>query len=397
MILGFAIFKYFPFGGVQRDLMKLVQGCLDAGHQVRIYVIRWSGPVPDGVDVRKAPVKALSNHRLYERFAEWLANEVSGEPVDLMIGMNKMPGIDVYYAADSCFEDKAMNQRGVLYRLTPRYRSFRAAEMSVFAPDAKTKILTISDLHTPSFRRYYGTPADRFHRLPPGIERDRKAPSDAGERKRRRDAKRLELGLNDDTVLLLFIGSGFIKKGLDRVLRALKSLPTQTYHRTRLLVVGKDNADPFRRLANRLGVEEPVQFFPEGRADVPYLLLAGDALVLPAYDEAAGMVILEAMIAGLPVLTTENCGYAHFVSTAGAGVVTPMPFEQARFARDLSEVIDSDKRTQWSQAGLALGDDESIYQMVTVAVQLFERFAEQNRQHITGSGKSGQVNGVGEA
>ena len=397
MILGFAIFKYFPFGGVQRDLMKLVQGCLDAGHQVRIYVIRWNGPVPDGVDVRKAPVKALSNHRLYERFADWVANDLSREPVDLMIGMNKMPGIDVYYAADSCFEDKAMNQRGVLYRLTPRYRSFRAAEKAVFAPDAGTRILTISDLHTPSFRRYYGTPADRFHRLPPGIERDRKAPSDAAERKRRRDAKRLELELSDDTVLLLFIGSGFIKKGLDRVLRALKSLPAETCHRTRLLVVGKDNADPFRRLANRLGVEELVQFFPEGRADVPDLLLAGDALVLPAYDEAAGMVILEAMIAGLPVLTTENCGYAHFVSTAGAGVVTPMPFEQARFVRDLSEVIDGGKRAQWSQAGLALGDDESIYQMVTVAVQLFERFAEQNRQHITASDKSCQINGVGEA
>lgn len=397
MILGFAIFKYFPFGGVQRDLMKLVRGCLDAGHQVRIYVIRWNGPVPDGIDVRKAPVKALSNHRLYERFADWVAIDVSQEPVDLLIGMNKMPGIDVYYAADSCFEDKAMNQRGVLYRLTPRYRSFRAAEQAVFAPDADTRILTISDLHTPSFRRYYGTPPDRFHRLPPGIERDRKAPSDAGERQRRRDAKRLELGLSDDTVLLLFIGSGFIKKGLDRVLRALKALPIQTCHRTRLLVVGKDNADPFRRLANRLGVEEFVEFFPEGRADVPDLLLAGDALVLPAYDEAAGMVILEAMIAGLPVLTTENCGYAHFVSTAGAGVVTPMPFEQARFVRDLSEVIDGGKRAGWSQAGLALGDDESIYQMVTVAVQLFEQFAEQKRQPTAALDLSDQVNGVDEA
>lgn len=394
MILGFAIFKYFPYGGVQRDLMKLVQGCLEAGHRIRIYVIRWSGPIPDGIEVRMAPVRAISNHRLYERFADWVAMEELREPVDLLIGMNKMPRIDVYYAADSCFEDKAMNQRGVLYRLTPRYRSFRAAEQAVFAPEADTRILTISDLHTPSFRRYYGTPPERFHRLPPGIERDRKAPSDAGERQRRRTAKRAELGLSEDTALLLFIGSGFIKKGLDRLLRALKALPPQTYHRTRLMVVGKDNADPFRRLANRLGVEELVQFFPEGRADVPDLLLAGDALVLPAYDEAAGMVILEAMIAGLPVLTTENCGYAHFVSTAGAGVVTPMPFEQARFEQDLSEVIDSDQRALWRQAGLALGNDESIYQMVAVAVQLFEQFAKQKQHRIAVADQSDQINGV---
>jgi len=380
MIIGFTIFKYFPFGGVQRDLMKLVRGCMGAGHQIRVYVIRWNGPIPDGVDVRKAPVKAWSNHRLYERFADWVANEALREPVDLLIGMNKMPGIDVYYAADSCFADKALNQRGVLYRLTPRYRSFRAAEHAVFAPDSDTQILTISDINTPSFRRYYGTPSERFHRLPPGIERDRKAPSDAGERLRRRQAKRAELELAEETSLLLFIGSGFIKKGLDRVLRALKALPPPCWDRTRLMVVGKDNADPFRRLANRLGVDDLVHFFPEGRDDVPDLLLAGDALVLPAYDEAAGMVILEAMIAGLPVLTTENCGYAHFVSSAGAGIVTPVPFKQTGFEQDLIEILDNNKAAQWRQAGLALGDDETIYQMAAVAMQLFEKFAEQKQR-----------------
>lgn len=394
MILGFTIFKYFPFGGVQRDLMKLVRGCVAAGHQVRIYVIRWNGPIPSDVEVRKAPVKALSNHRLYERFADWVASEELREPVDLLIGMNKMPGLDVYYAADSCFADKALNQRGVLYRLTPRYRSFRAAEHAVFAPDLNTQILTISDLHTPSFRRYYGTPPERFHRLPPGIERDRKAPADAGERQRRRDAKRTELGLTGDNVLLLFIGSGFIKKGLDRVLRAIKSLPPQFYRRTRLMVIGKDNADPFRRLANRLGVDELVRFFPEGRDDVPDLLLAGEALVLPAYDEAAGMVILEAMIAGLPVLTTENCGYAHFVSSAGAGIVTPVPFVQSRFEQDLIEMLDGDKRAQWGQAGLALGNDERIYQMVAVAVQLFEQFAEQKQRRAASARNLDQDGGV---
>ncbi len=394
MILGFSIFKYFPFGGVQRDLMKLVRGCLDAGHEVRIYVIRWQGAIPDGVDVRKAPVKAWTNHRLYERFADWVAIDVLRDPVDLLVGMNKMPGIDVYYAADSCFADKALNQRGMLYRLTPRYRSFRAAEHAVFAPEADTRILTISDLHTPSFRRYYGTPPERFHRLPPGIERDRRAPSDAGERLRRRQIKRTELGLAEETSLLLFIGSGFIKKGLDRVLRALKSLPPAAYGRTRLMVVGKDNADPFRRLAIRLGVAELVQFFPEGRDDVPDLLLAGDALVLPAYDEAAGMVILEAMIAGLPVLTTENCGYAHFVSSSGAGIVTPMPFQQSRFEQDLLQILDTDKAMQWSQAGLALGANESIYQMVPVAVQLFEKFARHRQRRAASADSREQARSV---
>ena len=375
MLLGFTIFKYFPFGGVQRDLMKLASGCLEYGHRVRIYAIRWDGPMPDGMDVRRVPVKAWTNHRLYDRFSAWVAEDIRRDPVDLLVGMNKMPGLDVYYAADSCFADKAQNQRGALYRLTPRYRSFLAAEEAVFSPTVNTRILTISDLHTPSFRRYYGTPPERFHRLPPGIERSRKAPADAGERSRRRHGKRQELGLEDQDRLLLFIGSGFIKKGLDRVLRALKPLPADLYSRTRVMVVGKDNAEPFRRLAARLGVDDRVQFFAEGRDDIPDLLLAGDALVLPAYDEAAGMVILEAMIAGLPVLVTANCGYAHFVSEAGAGLVTPVPFQQTRFEEDLVTMLRGSRQAEFSNAGLAIGDDETIYRMVPVAVSLLEAFA----------------------
>ena len=60
----------------------------------------------------------------------------------------------------------------------------------------------------------HGTPSHRFHPLPPGLERDRaEADDDAA------SAVRRELGVGADELLLLFVGSGFVKKGLDRAPR----------------------------------------------------------------------------------------------------------------------------------------------------------------------------------
>ena len=385
MKLAFCLFKYFPFGGIQRDMMKMVAECRRRGHGVRIYAIHWhsDGPLPEGVALRLAPVKALTNHRLYERFASWVRDDLKAEPVDLVVGMNKMPGLDAYYAGDSCYQDKARTQRGAWYRLLPRYRSLLGSERAVFDAGSGTEVLTISDAQTPIFQRHYGTPPERFHSLPPGIERDRAAPADKRAIRRR---MRADLGVGDGECLLLFIGSGFIKKGLDRLLKALKALPGEVFARTWLYVLGDDNADPFQRLAGRLGIGERVRFMG-GRPDVPDFLFAADGFVLPAYDENAGMAILEAMIAGTPALVTQNCGYAPYLRRAGAGLITPTPYDQDTFNAQLAELITSDKRAEWARNGRALADDERIYQLAARAVDLFEGFA--GRERLPSAASSG--------
>lgn len=373
MQLAFAIYKYFPFGGIQRDLLKIARAAIARGHSVRIYAIRWEAPFPeDDLDIHLINVDAMANHTLYERFAERVQAHVRANPVDLLVGMNKMPGLDVYYAGDSCYEEKARSQRGQLYRALPRYRHFADYERSVFDPMVKTQILTISDIQTPFFIRHYETQRERFHPLPPGIERDRVAPPD-------KDAIgaafRAEFGIAADDLLLLFIGSGFIKKGLDRALLALKALPPEIYERCHLHVLGRDNAEPFKRMAIRLGVADRVRFFTEGRDDVPRFLFAADGLMLPAYDELAGMVILEAMFAGVPALVTRNCGYAKYLDEAGAGLLAELPFEQSRFNEQLVELLTSEQRSEWVCRGMAMADREELFTLAETAVDYLERFA----------------------
>ena len=373
MRIAFAVFKVFPHGGVARDLAKIVAVCLERGHAVRVYAMASAGLDLPGVQTILLPCRGLRSHVRQRRFAAAVDSHRCANPVDLLVGMNKMPNLDVYYAADSCFEEKARAQRPWLYRLTPRYRHFAEFERAVFAAEGDARVLTIAPDQERTFRAYYGTPASRFHALPPGIERDR-ALADSP----RAAAVRAEFGVADDDRLLLFIGSGFVKKGLDRVLKALPALPAELRSSVRVVVVGADKTARFERLARRLGWSARVSF-AGGRDDVPAFLGAADALVLPARDEAAGMVILEAAIAGVPVLATANCGYAGFIADHGAGLVTPAPFDQARFDADLARLLDSEERRSWAANGRRLALDESLYAMAPRAVDFLEEIGSEDR------------------
>ncbi|MCQ3925664.1 MAG: glycosyltransferase family 1 protein [Rhodocyclaceae bacterium] len=360
MQLAFTLFKYFPFGGLQRDFLRIALACQARGHAIRVYTLSWQGDVPAGFEVVKAPVKALSNHRRYEKFADWVRKDLAVRPADRLIGFNKMPGLDVYYCADPCYEDKARTLRGPMYRLSGRYRHFAAYERAVFAPEAKTEILMLSAVQLTLYVRHYATPAARLHLLPPGIAPDRRAPANAAEI---RSGFRREFHLGDGDLLLAQIGSGFKTKGLDRSLKALAALPDDLKRRTRLIAIGQDDPKPFVSMTRSLGLGEQVRIL-KGRDDIPRFLLGADLLVHPAYNENTGTVLLEAVVAGLPVLTTAACGYAHYIEEANAGRVVPLPFDQAGFNALLAGMLADDAaRKQWGASGLAWAETADIFSL----------------------------------
>jgi UDP-glucose:(heptosyl)LPS alpha-1,3-glucosyltransferase len=369
--LAFCLYKYFPHGGLQRDFLRIALECQRLGHDIRIYTLSWRGEIPSGFDVNVVPVSAMTNHTRYERFSAWVQQRLVRDPVDAVIGINKMPGLDVYYAADSCYEEKAQSQRSWLYRLLPRYRHFSEYEKAVFGRDSKTEILMISQVQKPFFDRYYQTQRERMQFLPPGISRDRIAP--AGVMEIRADM-RAELGVEDDEKMLLMLGSGFVKKGLSRALYAVRSLSRAQRKQIRFFVVGEDNPAPFNRLIRVLGIGKQVTIL-SGRDDVPRFLFAADLLILPAVDEAAGIVLLEAVVAGLPVLVTENCGYARFVEEAGMGELVRMPFRQGDLNTRLANMLTDDDREKWFDIGRAFAERADIYSLHQHAAEKIEKVA----------------------
>ena len=103
MKLAFLLYKYFPYGGMQRDFRRFVEEIQQRGHDCRVYYIAWQGEPLAGADLRRVPARAISNHRRDQRFLRWVQNDLAADPVDGVVGFNKMPGLDVYYAADPCY------------------------------------------------------------------------------------------------------------------------------------------------------------------------------------------------------------------------------------------------------------------------------------------------------
>ena len=378
--LAFLIYKYFPYGGLQRDLARVLTVLQGRGHHCRVYCTSWQGDELPGVDLRIAPVTRGSNVRRNERFLAWVQADMRKEPAAGVIGFNKIPGLDVYYAGDTCYLDAVLTNRGFLYRLGWRYRHFASWERAVFDRASATEILLISAREKASFERHYQTQTARMHLLPPGIERDRQRHEDVTAR---RAQTRHSLGLGYDEHTLLFVGSGFTRKGLDRAIRGLASLHrTYPERRFRLLVAGQDGVGSLGLLARRQQVQKQVVFLG-GRDDIPDLMLAADVLVHPARSEAAGIVLLEALVAGLPVVVTGVCGYASHIEAAGAGLVLPGPFEQGALDAALSKSLDREFQEECRTNGQKYAESADLYSLHTAGASLIEQII---RRKEAGSG-----------
>ena len=103
MKLAVCLYKYFPFGGLARDFMRIMQQCLKAGDQVDVFVMEWQGDHPTNMRVHIIPVNGVSNHARLKSFIDKVRFELDYGSYDLVLGFNKMPGLDLYYAADPCY------------------------------------------------------------------------------------------------------------------------------------------------------------------------------------------------------------------------------------------------------------------------------------------------------
>ena len=328
-------------------MLRIAHDCVQAGAEVTIYTGQGRGDMPDPrIKGQVLPSQGWLNPQSHQSLIDAMHHALSVAPADLVVGFNRMAGLDVYYAADPCYAERA-SEKGFLYKLTGRYRFFSAAEKAVFGQQSRCRILLLTEREKYSFQQFYQTPDERFYLLPPSIPLAKFAD------KNRADCRayaRKQFNLPENANLVLTVGSAFVRKGVDRAIDALAALPEKILENTWLLAIGEyESKSDMPAYVNKRGVAHRC-IQAGGRDDVAQLMMGADVLAHPARSELAGIVIIEAMTAGLPVLVTDVCGYAPLVAQAEAGVVLSSPYQQALMDQALAMML-SAQRDTWQENG----------------------------------------------
>ena len=380
MHFAFCLYKHFPYSGLSLDMLRIANECTQRGHKATVFTGSWEGEVPDGLEVVVIKHFGLTNHTRAHTFHRKLRRLLTDYDFDVVVGFNKIPGMDIYYCGDYCYVGRSFLRHSFFYRFTPRFLYFSSFERGVFDASSKTNILSLSNREKLIYQQYYLTQDSRFLCLPPTLEKARWANlEDLPDR----DSLRTSLGIEPDDNLVLLIGSGFQTKGLDRAIFALAALPDDLIEKTKLFVVGQDKIEQFQRLAKKLDVADNIHYLG-GRTDVPALMKAGDMLLHPAYAETTGGVLLEAIVSGLPVLATPVCGYAPHIKKANAGHVLRKRFSQDELNAKLHEMLLSEEKDKWRKNGLRYGQNPSLYVMPQRAVDFIEQTCAQRRLYLSG-------------
>ena len=360
MRFALAVVKLFPWGGVQRDCLRLARVLQERGHEVTIFTSSAEGPLPDDIAIEILPARALTNHGRNRRFSDMLARAVK-DRYQCVIGFDKLSGLDILYCVDPSVSTRTQVP---LLSWFPRRRTLLALEAASFAKESRTRIMGLSQILFDEYRRAWGTPAERFTLLPPNIDVARRRPYLRTDGTRER--LRRTLGLSDEFALLSICMQPEVK-GVDRTIDALASLPAAL-----LLIAGVDpggkKARRIMEIARANGVAERVRLLGP-REGIPELMAASDLFVHPARLETTGAAILEAVINGLPQVTSARCGYALHVQRAAAGIVLEEPFSARALEQALAVAADPARRAQWSANGIAYGADPELYRGIERAAE----------------------------
>lgn len=188
----------------------------------------------------------------------------------------------------------------------------------------------------------------------PGVDLDVFAPADD------RHATRQSLGGGR---IILFVGRLQPLKGPDIAVRTLAALDALLPHDgvpTRLIIVGGASGngvgtvDPpaLRRLAGELGVADRVAFLaPRPQAELAALYRAADAVVVPSFSESFGLVALEALASGTPVVASAVGGLVDVVGHGGGGTLVEGRDPRDYAAALLPYLTDAAARAAAGQAG----------------------------------------------
>jgi UDP-glucose:(heptosyl)LPS alpha-1,3-glucosyltransferase len=328
------------YGGAERYLSRLIAELAREGHEIHIFARRWdTGSGENGKLIlhRVPTVNAFSFLEVLS-FALFASALVRRENFDVIHSFDRTLHQDIYRAGDGCHREWLIQRKKIepwikslSHSLNPMHRSILSLEKRLFRSSRLKMIIANSRRGKEEIIHHYGVPGTKIRVIYNGVDLTHFNPETVISYRR---AIREDWGIGKQDRLLLFVGSGYARKGLKFILSSLPRLEKNV----KLLVVGKDRMGPYQAMAEKLHITGRVHFLGPQK-DVENFYAAGDLFVLPSIYEPCSNACLEALACGLPVVTSKMNGVSEMIREGKNGLIIENPENPSEMVEILHQAL----------------------------------------------------------
>ena len=350
---------YSETGGAEAYLRRFAAGIVASGHQCALFTSRKWPREEWPHEIFRVPGEDSPR-----AFARSLVKLGAQERCDLLFSLERVQTCDCYRAGDGVHrawlarrEQAEPGFRAWLRRWNPKHREILALEAELFSKGGARGVIANSHMVKAEIAQHYPQyPAERIHVVHNGVPRSEVSQASYAARVQ----TRRELNIADDEYVVLFAGSGWERKGLAHAIEAMNAAALP---RAVLLVAGSGDksAMPKSRHTMFLG---PVK-------DMPRHFAAADAFLLPTLYDPFSNACLEALAAGLPVITTSNNGFSEIIEPGVEGDVIADPANVLALAQAISGWNDPARRAAVREQLVAKGARYSIEENIRQTLAIF--------------------------
>jgi UDP-glucose:(heptosyl)LPS alpha-1,3-glucosyltransferase len=321
MRLAFVKKRFSLHGGAELYLRTMLGELKKEGHDLHVFANDWTEE--PGFRFHKIKIIQATSFLSALTFTKNVACELKHDRFDCIVSFERTEYQDIYRAGDGCHKawlgiraEFEPAQRRISFKVNPFHLYTLALEKKIFA---NTPVIVVNSMMVKDqIIKYYSTPSEKIIVAYNGVNLDVYTPEN---RSQWRAEMRRDLNIGDSDKVVLFVGTGFRRKGLETLIRALPLVKTGRTEKVVTLIAGRGGNSFYSGLAARLGVQEDVMFLGP-QSEIQKYYAAADIFVLPTIYDPFSNACLEAMASGLPVITTKNNGAAEVLEQGKDGFVT---------------------------------------------------------------------------
>ncbi len=378
--------KYGLVGGAEGFAAGLTERiAADPRFEVHVFANRWAA-LSDRISFHRIPMIRFPRFLTTPSFAWFVQQHMAASGT-----------FDLVHTHDRIFAADIYTMHGIPHRWWVRQvrqkkrmslfdRATACMEDRLIYRGGCRRFLAVSELARRVFLEEYSVEPEQVAVLHPGIDG---APYSKLDRGRCRQEVRARLGIASDDPLILFVSMNFSVKGLDHLFRGLGRLRQKSpVARFRLLVVGRGDEKAYGRLARDLGIGDAVVFSGAvARERLPEIYLAADCYAMLSRFDTFGMVVLEAMAAGLPVLVSGCVGARDLVQEGENGFVIEEPGDADAIAERIGALLRDDLLGMMGPKALQTARENSWETAVRKVLEVYEEIL--NGRLQAGSARTG--------